>query len=234
MRYVIIFTFLAAFYPNVFSQTIDSSNLKPKNSLTKGSWSVQFQVGWNLQIQAFEGLAISLKRHFSKKTAVRFGLGLGFRGTDDDVDVNAGGPYYGDTNIVQTTLNQRYYSVVITGSYLIYPNPDANINLYFGFGPRGRYSYRKDEYSYYNDGEIRSYVDKGWSAGINGVFGCEWFPVHYLSFFAEYSAYAQYIQNDGSQTQYDINRKVLQTYNDNSKGFEFVGNSAKLGLSLYF
>lgn len=233
MKYLIIFTFLAAFYPNVFSQAVDPPNIKPKNSLTKGSWSVQFQVGWNLQIQAFEGLAISLKRHLSKKTAVRFGVGLGFRGTNDDVGIDVGGPYYGDTNVVETTLNQRYYNVVITGNYLIYPKPDANINLYFGLGPRVKYTYRKDEYSY-DVGEIRSNVDKGWSAGINGVFGCEWFPVHYLSFFAEYSAYAQYIQNEGTLTVYDTNRKVLHTYNENSKGFEFVGNTAKLGLSLYF
>lgn len=233
MKYLITFAFLAAFYPNVFSQAAGTPNLKPRNSLTKGSWSMLFQVDVNLQVVSFEGLTVSLKRHLSKKTAVRFGVGLGFRATDDEVDVNTGGPYYGDTNIVQATLNQRYYSFLISGNYLIYPKPDANINLYFGFGPRGRYTYSKREYSY-DAGEIGSYVDKGWSAGVNGVFGCEWFPVHYLSFIAEYSAYAQYVQNDGSHTMYDITRKVLSRYNRSFKGFEFVGNTAKLGLSLYF
>lgn len=226
MKCLTIFALLSAFYINVLSQTVDTSNLKPKNSLTKGSWSIQFEVGWNLQVQAFEELAISLKRHFSKEHAVRFGVGLRIRATDDNVN-----HLYIDSSKSYGTLNQRFYSVVITGNYLIYPRPEAVINLYFGFGPRGTYFYRKDEYlSRY----LESYVSKGWSAGINGVVGCEWFAVHYISFFAEYNANAQYLQNDVDRILYGDNRTVLETYTTNSKGFEFNGNTAKLGLSLYF
>jgi hypothetical protein len=226
MKYLTIFALLSALYLNVFSQTVDSSNLKPKNSLTKGSWSIQFEVGLNLQIHAFEELAISLKRHNSKEHAVRFGVGLRIRETDDDVK-----HLYIDSSRAYGTLNQRFYSAVITGNYLIYPHTDGDINLYFGFGPRGTYSYRKDEYLLLH---LNSYVSKGWSAGINGVVGCEWFAVHYISFFAEYNANAQYVQNDVDRITYGDNRTVLETYTTNSKGFEFSGNTAKLGLSLYF
>jgi hypothetical protein len=58
------------------AQQIDStSEGTRKNSLQKHSWSLQFEVGYSLQLQSFQNLTLSMKYHVTDRSAIRLGVG---------------------------------------------------------------------------------------------------------------------------------------------------------------
>jgi hypothetical protein len=70
---------------------------------------------------------------------------------------------------------------------------------------------------------------------LNGVFGCEWFPVNYLSLFGEYSAYAVIGKSKvDDYTTVISTGELREKRNATSDDFELRANTVRLGLSLYF
>jgi len=213
--------------PSVFAQQKDSI----EHSIKKGSMSLQFEIGYDFRLTSFDGSQISLKYHISPNIALRFGGGL--TSNINNIDVNYDDYYYNQSHISEP-LEEYNHEFYLTSAFLWYPKPNSIIKLYFGLGPRASYNYSKDEYLY-SDGYKESRWHEGWAAGLNLSAGCEWFPVYFLSLSAEYSFYGVYGENTrtAKTVQYETGL-IAERVQEKSKYFLFRGNSARLGLSLYF
>jgi hypothetical protein len=212
-----------------FTQTKDSA--EEKNSLQKGSWAVQFQVGSDFTLSSFENVIVSLKTHFSPKFALRFGIGLNANYHDQTLDYRE--YYYGYTGTDILTNNNAFKITVLT-KLLYYFNPKSTLNVYAGLGPMGTFAHSYNE-RFYVDGYMEYRELTSWSGGFNGVLGCEIFPFRFLSIFAEYSVSASYehICNNDIVKEYYFGG-TEEYYNTESTNFDFSGNTVRLGLSLYF
>ncbi|HEY3249837.1 MAG TPA: hypothetical protein VGK25_01835 [Ignavibacteria bacterium] len=228
MKTIAALFLIALLTMNCFSQAKDTLN--SRNSLEKGKWAVQFEVGNDFKLSSFDGVIISLKYSLSSKFAVRFGAGVNASNSDQTLDFKD--YYYGYTG--SESFNDNSKEVTFISNILFYPNPRSLLNIFFGIGPRASYLDRNDE-RIYIDGYKGYRKINSWALGLNGVFGCEWFPLKFLSLFGEYSVYGTY----GKTTDEDYVREIstgeiVEYYYLYSDNFQFRGNIARLGLSLYF
>lgn len=212
---------------SIYTQQKDSS----VHSLKKGSLAFQFEIGYDFKLTSFDGAQISFKYHFSPNTALRIGGGV--TSSINNIDVKFYDYYHGN-NLISEPLDEYYHEIYLTSVFIWYPKPNSVIKIYFGAGPRASYNSSKDEYIY-SDGYIESRWLEGWAAGLNFSAGGEWFPVHYLSFSAEYSFYGMYGSNKRTyQVKNYETGSLAECYEETSNNFLFRGNSARLGLSVYF
>jgi hypothetical protein len=212
-----------------FAQTKDSTI--QKNSLRKGIWGVQFQIGSNFTLSSFENVIVSLKTHFSPKFAVRFGVGVNANSSDQTLDYKE--YYYGYTG-TDIPTNNNSLNIMILAKVLYYFNPKSSINLFIGFGPIGTYSHYYNE-RFYLDGYKEYTENNSWGGGLNGVLGCEIFPLRFLSIFAEYSVTATFDKRTSNDSVEDYYTRVVEEfYNVKSTNFNLTGNTVRFGLSLYF
>lgn len=208
---------------NIYPQSTDSKSNGEQNSLQKHSWAVQFAVGSNLSIQSFDGLMFSLKYHFTKITALRFGVGI-IGGSNNSTSETV----HGTSPVLKDNEN-----IYLIGSFLFFPNPKKSIVIYFGVGPRIQYKHLLDQEVYSRDtaNPRFSYEERTWAVGLQLSFGAEWFPTNFLSLFAEYNPYGTYgktriIRTDDSFPAGNSNVDQTDWY--------FNGTTARLGLSVYF
>lgn len=225
----ILSLFLVLFAASSFYSQQTDTNLI--NSLKKGSWSIQFQVGNNFNLNTFEDVSISLKTHLSSKLAVRFGASL--NANMDDQTISYKEYYYGYTGS-NIPVNRNSLSFSLLAKMLYYFNPKSRINVYAGLGPLGTYSHNYYEYLY-TDYYLEYLHDDTWSAGLNAIAGCEFFPVKYLSLLAEYSVTGTYSKSSRKDNVKQLPYGAIVEYRYvESTGFNFRGNTVRLGLSLYF
>lgn len=214
---------------NCYSQTIDSSN--QINSLQKGSWSIQFQVGSNFNLNTFEDVSISLKKHFSSKFALRFGASFNANQEDQSVSYREFQTGYTGKDI---PVNRNNLSFTLLTKALYYFNPKSKVNVYAGLGPFGTYSHNYYEYLYIDNYLEYNHTDT-WSAGLNVILGCEVFPASYLSVLAEYSIAGAVSKSDKKNNVKILPYGTIVEYNYvESTNFSFKGNVVRLGVSLYF
>lgn len=197
----------------ILAQQKDTTTGEIKNSLVKGSWSLQFEVGYSFTLNSFDNLLFSLKYHFNGKNALRFGIGINTNVSNGNVE----------ENVSETDITNYTHDYILLLNYLIYPLTKSNIHLFFGAGPRFRF--HNSRHDYYEEG---TYKHLSWAAGIDGVFGVEWFAVKNISFIGEYHAFATYGRTTNERSSNGGTEKT--TTND----FNFNGGNARLGLSVYF
>jgi hypothetical protein len=190
------------------------------NSLRAGVWALQFDVnGQLLSVDSFAG-GVSLKRQFTPKSAVRFGIGVGGSSQFEE-DITANNP--------QTTDDAQTGS--IEAVYQRYWNPAAAVNAYWTLGPIAGYSHDTSESS---NGSVSSTRERNYkSVGGIAALGAEWFAARQLSFHAEYSARGYYSWQEQTSTGYPssgppVHRRV------ELNGWSIGTNSAvRLGMSVY-
>jgi len=209
--------FLLAFQSN--SQTKQDSSV---NSLRKGSWSIQFGIGNNLNVAAFNNYSISLKTHLTSKCAIRLGVGGSVS--------NQSGPLT-DQGYSGNYSNKDYefqFEVI----FMYYFAPKSTLNFFAGAGPVGTYSYTEEnrpegDGNYYNK-------STSWGLGAKALAGCEWFFMRKISLFAEYEAFITFgkTHNDDQQVFYNDGNSYITS--SDSKNIFLRANSARLGLSAYF
>jgi hypothetical protein len=190
----------------VYSQNDMEDQPERKNSLFGGSWSMQFKFMHDFLLTDFEGALISAKRHFTDKSALRFGLDLTYSKSWTDPDTNT-------------------FAVGIAIQYFYYTSPDAPVNFYFGFGPQLKYDRFKTEMEYF---ESYKY-EREWGLGVLGTWGVEWFATKHISFICEYGAglerlsvYHERSVDEGANITYDKSE------------IKFYSNSVDFGISVYF
>lgn len=212
------------------------------NSLAPGSWSIQFQIENDIGLKPFNGKIISLKRHIARKTAFRLGVDLDVRNSDRDDVKNS---VYADTNTVtQRSHREDNKQVVqVNALFMNYPNPDANVNLFFGAGPLLRFSRIKSETESSSTQSTSSVVNRyrttnwnrSWAIGTIWVAGVEWFATRGISFHAEYRVHFDYEKTRSTSEKVTFNEP---TRIDKSEGetsmWNFDGVVVTLGLSVYF
>lgn len=139
---------------------LSSSNTEPSYSLEPGAWALLFQVDDLLGLDYFEGM-LALKYHLSERRALRFGAG-GNANTGVGRDRLVGG-------------------LGLQALYLLYPQPNREVNFYLGTGPDARVDIHREQIGGAPETR-RTY----WSLGLSGRLGVEWFATESLSILREY------------------------------------------------
>ncbi len=196
-------------------------------------FSIQLRVVDFLRFMDFRGGSVSFKYHFSNTSALRVGLGLS-AGKSQSEQSN----YFYDTDSLVSRLNRddsRIYTN-ISVQYIIYPNPNDDIKLYFGAGPFFGWSNRSDNSTYWNadSGKILPYKDRRYSSrkfGLELTAGLEWFFMKNMSLLFDYSLTIGYSQGESTENQYNYAQPL--TYISKLNGSYIQWQIIKFGLSVY-
>jgi hypothetical protein len=191
---------------------------------------LQFEVSNDFKLTSFDGVIVSLKYHFSPKFAVRFGAGV--NASSNDLNVEFKDYYSGYTGF--EPVNDWSHEFIFNSNFLFYPKPNKLFKIFFGIGPRASYMNSNDE-RIYVDGYKGYRESEMWTIGLNGVIGAEWFPLKFLSLFGEYSVYGTYGKSTlKNYVRNNLTGEIVEYYNQYSDNFQFRGNIARLGISVYF
>lgn len=215
----------------------NAQNNEQRNSLKEDIWALQFQITDNFSLKAFQGFAISAKKHFHNTSALRVGVGLNITISDAD---NVSRRLPADTLRQSEKNKSNVKSIDISTQYLFYPNPDADINVFFGAGPLLSYSSNKVENEQtYNFGTITDKLksvmnDNQLAIGASALLGVEWFASKNISFLAEYALSFEYITAKMTRTQSSTISTDRTETESNLEYFRVYPLLVKFGLSVYF
>lgn len=250
-RLVLLFMFSGVFIflPAAFAQPVDSLppiEKKRPNSLKPGAWALQFQISDNFRsFSGLQGFGVSVKYHFSRTKALRFGVGGSLSSSDFDVSSRS---LQADTIRQKGLRNSDMdgQSVDFAAQYVFYTAPDADVNFLFGLGPLVRYARNQwesvDNASYGNAVGVRNSTQKEtmWNIGASGLFGAEWFAIKSISLHVEYGVSLEYQSRDfsskGTDTITDFSGTRTYSFEGEGSGGAVRLNlaSVKFGLSVYF
>jgi hypothetical protein len=214
----------------------------PTNPLAPGARAIQFQIGDNFELRAFDGMSISYKRHGSADSAWRLGVMLDLE--IDDKDMEGSIAFTDDLLVESQVVDSNGQRLRVDLLQLRYPSPGRSVCWYWGVGPRVRFSRFEEETTAVRESPsvsdaqfVREY-GHSWGVGALGVGGVEWFVSGDVSLHAEYAASLEYgattveidtwLGEDGELPTY--HRATSQT----GTGWDFGGTQAIFGASLYF
>ncbi len=142
------------------------------NPLRDGSWAIQFRITDNFSLSTFSGSVISVKRHYSARSALRAGLSLSL----------SAGSLESERAFQDTTITARgdsdAYSFRVELQYLGYTSPSRKVSPYWGVGPLVGYAYSYSRGS--SPGSDLIQERREWTLGLIGSLGAEWFPTSFL------------------------------------------------------
>ncbi len=250
-RPVLFFAFVGVFLVSSLAFAQDSDSLrrvekKRPNSLKPGAWALQFQISDNFRsFSGLQGFGVSVKYHFSRTNALRFGVGGGLSTSDFDDNFRS---FQADTVRQRGVRDSEGdgENVDFAAQYVFYTSPGADVNFFFGTGPLIRFAHNQsvnqDNVSYGSSFGVRNYTrdETRWNVGASGIFGAEWFAIKSISFHAEYGVSLEYQSSDysskGTDTVTDISGTRVYSFESESSGSSIRFNLAivKFGLSVYF
>lgn len=190
------------------------------NSLEDGAWALQFGIeGDFLSVNSYSG-GVSVKRHFSPRSALRAGISASAGDTErDDRDTDA----VDDASSWSTGLNLAYQR---------YINPDADAVLYWGVGPAFNYFHSSYNTSL-GDSLSSERTSERWSVGADAMLGAEWFATRVISFHAEYFAGFDYFSETES-LETNVNGSLVSRQIDREGWSTSLTSAVRFGLSVYF
>jgi hypothetical protein len=194
------------------------------NSLTAGSWALMFGISENFTLDPFTGGSLSVKRHFSDKSALRAGIDFGVGSSENTAENTA-------TTPVQQTRNNDHRAFQLEGLYQRYTSPGRPINFYWGAGAYGGYSSRTREAlvdSTFTRNETTSY-----SVGATGLLGVEFFAARAIGIHAEYRGNLGYSWSE-SVAKRERPGATPGDLRIDAYGWSFGGGYLRFGLSAYF
>lgn len=202
------------------SASTDSSN----NSLQKGRFSLQFGIGQNLTINAFNGYTISCGYNLTDHISARFGIEGSYRNNTVNVTWD------------DTLSRDEYdfgYSFTVDPSLIYHFNHKATIVFFAGAGPFISYSHSKTKgaYDYY---QLDLTTTDSWEAGAKFLAGCEWFFMKRVSLFADYEASYSFGKRDRDSKRYDYENGYILHYQNNEVLNYFRADIFRFGLSVFF
>ena len=193
------------------AQSGETTGAKPKNSLEKGAWALQFQIDSDRILTSYGG-SVALKRHVSARSAYRVGFDYGLSTQDQESATSA-----------KTDMNYQNFGMFV--HYLRYTDPESPVHFFWGTGPFGSFS--RTENSQSDSHQSSESVAKTWSVGIDGRVGVEWFATRTLSFHAEYFGTASYQRSELSAT-------TVETVEVTQDQWRLSRGPVVFGLSAYF
>jgi len=234
IRHTITLLLICAFATITASaQTADKQRA---NSLVDGAWALQFEIDEDLDLKSFEGTTISLKKHTGDGSAWRLALNLSFRFDDDEHSSTTDGEPSGTTR--DTEGNRQSIGILV--NRIKYPNPNAEVNFFYGFGPKLAYSH--SEYTTISiwTTDTRSSESctstNSFSVGVVGVIGVEWFATKSISLLGEYGSALMVSKSKTTNetTWYEDYPTRRSGNEDKDSGISFGALAVRLGLSVYF
>ncbi len=178
-------------------------------------WALQFQITDDVLLDDLQGAALSAKKQVSATEAIRFGTDVSIGFEERTRDAGLGDPRTQDRN---TQL------IRATVQYLRYPASEGNLKMYWGLGPALGLSRIQQEGT--NQPEQ---TQRGFSIGVEGALGAEWFVHAQISLTAEYGIGAEY----GREVQtVDMGRRTEEEVTTDR--FDLGARPVRLGLSVYF
>ncbi|MBD3218641.1 MAG: hypothetical protein GF310_10220 [candidate division Zixibacteria bacterium] len=187
------------------------------------TWSFQAGISEYFTLRNFDMVSLSVKRHFSNKSALRLGTWINFwaRETSQSEIKNWDG-----TN-ADTEIENRYYFAALSLQYITYLSSGKDVKCYLGIGPRIRFEYWKTTYESKSDALTRLGGDSGEIfAGLQSNLGAEYFFTDNISLIAEYGAILDFW---GYSDLYNYKNEL-------SSGFRFSLSPlpVNFGVSIYF
>lgn len=195
----------------------DDTDTTNVNGLRDGSWSLQFQIGEDFNLQSFEGSTISAKYHLTENSALRFGLSISGRGdrSEPRAETIHTKTSHNDTGRSDTTksfsqgpsssLDQSSFRVVLNSKYVWYPGSSSSLRPFVGIGPSFSYDTRANassqsgaDTSTYSTLRSREWSEfqkeerRTWTVGAALAIGAEWFMTDKISLTGQYSLSASY------------------------------------------
>lgn len=170
-----------------------------KNSLEKGRFALQFQVGQDFFLRPFQGSVLSGKYNIFNRSSVRFGVSLE-NNFETDHKIN-------NTD----TTKQQYVSIILNVQFVRYLKDAEDVSLYLGGG-----TFYSRTFSKVTQG--RRY--NGWSLGASGIIGVEWFFNHNMSLSCEYGIlifYSEIITGDYAGANNTLSRGINISSDDQFK-----------------
>ena len=229
--------FICSLALSVFGQGSQDSS---KTSLTRGSWSLQFQIEKDFTLGTFQGSNISAKKHFSRNKAIRFGISLSGNINDSNRELVVENDYKNDEN---TDANDKTISLYFSSYYLYYLPSKNKINLFLGGGPifGVTLSDRDVNQNSTQDTLFQTIKDNtdsdSWSVGFHLLIGTEWFITKHISLLAEYGSTLSYSKRkyDSVRTAFSFNNEDSTWKNSRTENsYSFTASEIKFGLSIYF
>lgn len=225
---IVLFLFALALPLRSIAQ---QSGSKP---LTENSKALQFQIGSNFTLTSFQGAALSYKHHLKPLRAVRVGSELSLSKSNFDLT---------EVDSVGETLSKsdqtRYY-VRFNTQLIWYSESYSGISFFYGVGPFLGFSKseKKDEWVSPYPGH-RTNLDEtktGWSLGLTGLVGVEWFVSKSISLHAEYRISLGYSREKREYNRTTISQtgKSYITGNETIKFRQLSSDGVRFGLSVYF
>jgi hypothetical protein len=208
-----------------------------ENSLKKGAWAIQFEIDDDFQPRSFKGSMLSIKKHYSRKSAWRLGVSMMIN--VDDLSRTNQSVSMGRTRKSADQIDSDDFSLDLTFQYLYYPSPRKQMNVFFGIGPHIGYLFSRDDridYDIMYDtliiyGESRNlyeYKSDKFVFGAAASMGVEWFFMKSASLMAEYGA-----NLDFEFSSYDRKSETTDL-DENHDRFRLFSTGVKFGLSVYF
>lgn len=223
---------------SIFCQGRETKDTKDSvnNSLIKRKLAFQYDMGYDFASESIIPIVFSLKYHLSDKTALR--LGVGFIPGEE----GPGRRHMNDTlrnfeNFDHHENNPEQLNFTL--NYMFYPAPKADVNLFFGLGPR--FGFGEEQFGNPPNGpenvendSNEERINNSWSIGLSGVIGAEWFAARSISFFTEYDAAFSYRQRNYWDFDHNLPPDPNNMMENESSEFLFTDISARIGFSIYF
>ncbi len=192
--------------------------------LQKGAWAIQFGITSDFTLNSFSGGIMSMKRHFSSRSALRGGLS----GSLESLD---GVSQWSDPDTTASEDTDRDAAGLgIELQYLYYSRPINGLSLYWGTGPS--YRTNRDESGYSADGRESRRTRHQWSLGLLNSLGVEWFPAKFVGIHAEYGLALEYVSQSTEDNYLTELGRALR--NSELDGWRVDDRPVRFGVSVYF
>jgi hypothetical protein len=203
-----------------YAAPADSTSTGRANSLRAGAWALQFDINGQLfDVNAFAG-GVSLKRQFSPRSALRFGVGTSGSSTTQDRS---------DSPVQQDFDRVGFY---LESIFQRYANPGAAALFYWGVGPEVGWDHSKAEAS--SDSVRSTSEDDRWVAGGRALIGVEWFASKEISLHGEYTGSIEYSKTESTAEQVRVGQYSVKRKAETSGWSYGAGSTVRFGLSVYF
>ena len=210
----------------------DSLNIFKTNSM-------QFRVYNVLSLSSFKGALISYKYHINDSNALRFGVSMRVKKWDE---IDSHKTISFDTTFFDQDKDNNEINIEIIGEYIKYLNPQNEIKLFLGLGPRVAININNFDTDEISASEGQSYTHERqndrYQIGLTFSLGVEWFFLDFMSLHAEYGSNISYFYEKISQKLVYINDPSDPDNERNNSikrsGFEFDDTGALFGISIYF
>ncbi len=189
----------------------------------KNTWSFQAGISEHFTLRNFDMVSVSVKRHFSNKSALRLGTWINFNAREKSQSEIKNW----DGSNADMETEYRYYFAALSVQYITYLSSVKDVKCYLGIGPRIRFEYWKTTYESQSDALTRLGGDSGEIfAGLQSNLGAEYFFTDNISLIAEYGAILDFW---GYSDLYNFKNEL-------SSGFRFSLSSlpVNFGVSVYF